>query len=73
MRGAGLGFDGAAYGFLRRPLRDHAAYIGSWLRVLKSDTRFLFTAAAHAQRIVDYLIEASAAGAKSKEDLHEAA
>ena len=34
---------------------DHAAYIGSWLEVLKKDKRAIFTAAAHAQRAVDYL------------------
>ena len=34
---------------------DHAAYIQSWLEVLKSDKRFIFQAAAHAQRAVDYL------------------
>ena len=34
---------------------DHAAYIGSWLKVLKNDKRAIFTAAAHAQRAADYL------------------
>jgi len=34
---------------------DHTAYIGSWLEVLKNDKRAIFTAAAHAQRAVDYL------------------
>jgi antirestriction protein ArdC len=34
---------------------DHAAYIASWLTVLKNDKRFIFTAAAHAQRAADYL------------------
>lgn len=34
---------------------DHAAYIASWLEVLKNDSRAIFTAAAHAQRAVDYL------------------
>src|SRR5271165_4704741 len=34
---------------------DHAAYIASWLKVLKDDKRFIFTAAGHAQRAVDYL------------------
>lgn len=36
--------------------RDHASYIGSWLRVLKSDKRAIFTAASHAQRAADYLM-----------------
>jgi antirestriction protein ArdC len=34
---------------------DHAAYIASWLKVLKDDRRFIFTAASHAQRAADYL------------------
>jgi antirestriction protein ArdC len=34
---------------------DHAAYIASWLRVLRNDKRAVFTAAAHAQRAADYL------------------
>ena len=34
---------------------DHAAYIATWLTVLKGDRRFIFTAAAHAQRAADYL------------------
>jgi antirestriction protein ArdC len=34
---------------------DHAAYIGSWLKVLKGDKRAIFSAAAHAQRAVDFL------------------
>ena len=34
---------------------DHAAYIASWLKVLKNDKRAIFTAASHAQRATDYL------------------
>jgi len=34
---------------------DHAAYIGSWLEVLKNDKRAIFSAAAHAQRATDFL------------------
>jgi len=34
---------------------DHAAYIASWLQVLKNDKRFVFSAASHAQRAADYL------------------
>jgi antirestriction protein ArdC len=34
---------------------DHAAYIGSWLKVLKNDKRAIFTAAGHAQRAADFL------------------
>jgi antirestriction protein ArdC len=34
---------------------DHAPYIAGWLKALKDDKRAIFTAAAHAQRAVDYL------------------
>jgi len=34
---------------------DHAAYIASWINVLKDDKRAIFTAASHAQRAADYL------------------
>jgi antirestriction protein ArdC len=34
---------------------DHAAYIASWLKVLKDDKRAIFTAASHAQRAADFL------------------
>ena len=34
---------------------DHAAYIATWLKALKDDKRLIFSAAAHAQRAVDYL------------------
>ncbi|MCI5042808.1 MAG: zincin-like metallopeptidase domain-containing protein, partial [Donghicola eburneus] len=37
------------------PGEDHAAYIQSWLKVLKNDKRAIFSAAAHAQRAADYL------------------
>ena len=34
---------------------DHAAYIGSWIKVLKNDKRAIFSAASHAQRAADFL------------------
>jgi antirestriction protein ArdC len=37
------------------PGADHAAYIQSWLKVLKDDKRAIFTAASHAQRAADFL------------------
>jgi len=37
------------------PRKDHSAYIASWLEVLKNDKRAVFSAAAHAQRAVDFL------------------
>ena len=37
------------------PREENASYIASWLEILKNDTRFIFKAAAHAQRAADYL------------------
>lgn len=37
------------------PGMDHAAYIQSWLKVLKEDKRAIFSAAAHAQRAADFM------------------
>lgn len=34
---------------------DHAAYVANWLKVLKNDTRAIFTAASHAGRAVEFL------------------
>lgn len=34
---------------------EHAAYIGSWMKILKNDTRAIFSAASHAQRAADFL------------------
>lgn len=34
---------------------DHAAYLDHWLKILKTDKRALFSAAAHAQRAADFL------------------
>jgi antirestriction protein ArdC len=34
---------------------DHAAYVGSWIKVLKNDKRAIFSAASYAQRAADFL------------------
>jgi antirestriction protein ArdC len=34
---------------------DHAAYIASWIKVLRDDKRAIFSAASHAQRAADFL------------------
>jgi antirestriction protein ArdC len=51
----GAAFLCADLGLALEPRDDHASYIASWLEVLKQDKRFVFTAAAHAQRAADYL------------------
>ena len=45
---ADLGIEGEAR-------EDHAAYLASWLKVLKEDKRVIFQVAAHAQRAADFL------------------
>ena len=51
----GAAFLCADLGLTPEPRDDHAAYIGSWLQVLKTDRRAIFTAAAHAQRAANFL------------------
>ena len=51
----GSAFGAADLELTPEPREDHAAYIASWLKVLKDDKRAIFTAAAHAQRAVDFL------------------
>lgn len=38
-------------------LENHASYVASWLKVLKSDTRAIFTASSAAQAASDYLLK----------------
>ncbi|MBA4010956.1 MAG: antirestriction protein [Phenylobacterium sp.] len=56
----GAAFLCADLGLELTPREDHAAYIGCWLEVLAGDKRFIFSAAAHAQRAVDYLVSLQA-------------
>jgi antirestriction protein ArdC len=51
----GAAFLGADLGLTPETRADHAAYIASWLKVLRNDKRAVFTAASHAQRGVDFL------------------
>jgi len=51
----GAAFLCADLGITPETRADHAAYIASWLTALKNEKRFIFSAAAHAQRAVDYL------------------
>lgn len=50
-------FLGAELGFAPASLEDHAAYIQSWLTVLKNDKRFIFQAASFAQRAVEFMTQ----------------
>lgn len=51
----GAAFLCADLGITPEPRDDHAAYLAHWLKVLREDKRAIFSAAAHAQRAVDYL------------------
>jgi len=52
----GAAFTCAHLGLSTEPRADHAQYIQSWLKVLKADTRAIFTAASKAQQATDWLI-----------------
>lgn len=45
----------ADLGIAHHPRPDHAAYIGSWLNVLKHDPKAIFTAASKAQQAADWM------------------
>lgn len=51
----GSAFLSADLGLTPEVREDHAAYIESWLKVLKNDKRAIFTAASHAQKASDFL------------------
>jgi antirestriction protein ArdC len=58
----GSAFLSADLDLTPEPREDHAAYIASWLKVLKDDKRAIFTAASHAQRAADFLNGLQSAG-----------
>ena len=51
----GSAFVCSLLGLVHEPRKDHAQYLASWLQVLKSDKKAIFTAASAAQKAVDYL------------------
>lgn len=51
----GAAFVCADLGLTLEPRPDHAAYIASWLKVLRNDKRFIVAAAAHAERAARWL------------------
>jgi len=53
----GAAFVCAQLGLSTEPREDHAQYINSWLGVLKTDKRAIFTAASKAQQACDWLIK----------------
>lgn len=51
----GAAFVTGSLGLPSDPRADHAPYIATWLKVLKNDSRAIFTAASKAQAAADYL------------------
>jgi antirestriction protein ArdC len=49
------GFLLADLGLAHRPRPDHAAYIASWLKLLRNNPRAVFLAAAKAQAAADWM------------------
>lgn len=45
----------ADLGIAHRPRAEHAAYLSTWLDVLKDDPRAIFTAASKAQQAADWM------------------
>jgi antirestriction protein ArdC len=52
----GAAFTCAHLGLSTEPREDHAQYLASWLRVLKADSKAIFTAASKAQHATDWMI-----------------
>ena len=63
----GAAFTCAHLGLNTEPREDHAQYINSWLKVLKADSRAIFTAASKAQHATDWLITRAGESACSSE------
>jgi antirestriction protein ArdC len=52
----GAAFTLAHLGLSTEPREDHSQYINSWLKVLKADSKAIFTAASKAQQATDWLV-----------------
>ncbi|MBI3464959.1 MAG: DUF1738 domain-containing protein [Planctomycetes bacterium] len=53
----GAAFVCSTLGLAVEPRPDHAAYIASWVRILKSDKKAIFTAASKAQQATDWMLQ----------------
>jgi antirestriction protein ArdC len=56
----GSSFLCAGLGLSQEPRKDHAQYMNSWLKLLKSDKRAIFTASSKASQAVDWLEQTQA-------------
>lgn len=59
---------GAHVGLPADHLENHAAYIQSWIKILKSDSRAVLTAAARAEAAAEYLLRITGLGAEEERD-----
>lgn len=59
----GAAFIAADLGLEPQPREDHASYLASWLRIMKADSRAIFTAASQASRSAAYLHSLQPGGA----------
>ena len=66
---------GADLGLPTSHIDDHAAYFGSWLKVLRKDSRAIMTAAAKAEAAASYLLRATGLDAADEleDEIREAA
>ena len=56
----GAAFTLANLGLSTEPREDHSQYINSWLKVLRADSKAIFTAASRAQHATDWLVARAA-------------
>jgi len=68
----GAAFICADLALTPEPRPDHAAYVVSWLRVLRGDKRAIFTAAAKAQAAADWMHARQPAAAKGAREVAQA-
>jgi antirestriction protein ArdC len=64
----GAAFLCADLGLSAEPRADHASYLASWIKVLKADSRAIFTAAAAAERAAGFLHSLQDAGDAEEEE-----
>jgi antirestriction protein ArdC len=69
----GAAFLSADLGVAAEARPDHAAYVASWLKVLKNDKRAIFTAASAAQKASDFLHDLQGDAVEEREEELEAA
>jgi antirestriction protein ArdC len=61
----GSAFLSAELDLETEPRTDNAPYVANWLKILKNDTRAVFTAASQAQKAVDWLLQAVASAERA--------